>query len=103
MWVLFLNDMRMSNIENVEAVARASTREALQAFVESQRVEPYSDGRWLKNFAVGGPLEWYNPPFTFHEESFIDVGTKEDWMQRAEQEYNYKVLSLQDVTNGQTI
>lgn len=73
MWVLMLNDMRSSNIENMFPVCRAESYDALLAFVDREKVDPYRDGPWGKNFRVGGPLEWYNPPFTFPSESFIDM------------------------------
>lgn len=85
-WVLFLNDMRSAHSEDLQPVARAHTREALVAFVERERAptpteeptglpptSPATDPssfnvrvnsqRWHKSFRVGGPLEWYNPPF----------------------------------------
>lgn len=42
MFILRLNPM-MGSYEQLCAVARAETVEALKAFVESERVEPYSD------------------------------------------------------------
>ena len=60
-WVLLMNDMRSSNIENYSPVCCAATREELVAFYESQKIDPYSDGKWGKSFKQGGPLEWYNP------------------------------------------
>ncbi len=89
MWVLMLNDMRSSKAEILEAVAKAETKEQLEAFIERERVEPYSDPienpredtayaafpkSWGKTFRKGGPLEWYNPPFrSYIERHFIDV------------------------------
>lgn len=58
-YVLMLNDMRSSNIENLVAV-KVGTREELVAFHEGERVERYVDGRWGKTFRQGGPLEWFN-------------------------------------------
>ncbi len=61
-YVLFLNDMRASQIENVQPVFQAETPEELVALVDRERVEGYGDGQWSKRFRAGGPLEWYNDP-----------------------------------------
>ena len=82
MWVLQLNDMRASQIEIVHPVARAETREALQAFMDRERVEPYNDERWGKSFRQGGPLEWCNPPFS-GDRAIVHVGSREEAAQRA--------------------
>lgn len=73
-WVLYLNDMRDSHIEDFEPVLRASSREELEAVLLREKVEPYSEpgfGRygetnWAKSYRKGGPLEWFNPPDNFH-------------------------------------
>ena len=38
MWILQLNDMRFANIENVQAVFRAETREQIEAFLKKETV-----------------------------------------------------------------
>lgn len=48
MFVLQLNDMRSPKFEMTTAVARADTREALEQFVERERIASYSDGKWHK-------------------------------------------------------
>jgi hypothetical protein len=91
-WVLFLNDMRSAHSEDLQPVARAATREELEAFVERERAlsvytEPtglpptspetelsdyeyrVNSQRWHKTFRAGGPLEWFNPP-SLHENHF---------------------------------
>lgn len=84
MHVLFLNDMRSAQYETLEPVARAETREALEAFLEREGCETYCDDgtrqvvhhsdftaqlaggvvidqprayAWRKNYRQGGPLE----------------------------------------------
>lgn len=72
-FVLFLNDMRSDRIENMSVAARASTREALIAFVASERVEPYTtecDYRPVP-FRKDGPLEWFNEPYGLDIEECI--------------------------------
>lgn len=59
-WVLFMNDMRSSNIEYNQPVCSAATKEALIEFYRKEMVESYSDGQWGKSFRKGGPLEWFN-------------------------------------------
>lgn len=74
MWVLMLNDMRAPKIEMLEPVARAESKEALQAFIDHEKVEPYRDGQWGKTYRQGGPLEWKNAPYLFDEDShFINL------------------------------
>ncbi len=63
--ILFLNDMRHTHFDDLTPVAWADSLESLKKFVDGQRVPTYKDtpGRWTKTFKVGGPLEWYNPPY----------------------------------------
>lgn len=61
-FVLVLNRMTSSNIENCEAVAVFDTLEQGQAFLEASAVESYSDGQWGKSYRKGGMLEWFNTP-----------------------------------------
>lgn len=85
-WVLFLNDMRSAHYEDLRPVARATTPEELEALVERERVETYTEESglpgtspelpgeetafgyrgnsqtWSKSFRKGGPLEWFNAP-----------------------------------------
>ena len=62
LFVLFLNDMRSAHIEDLRVVAWAEDREKLEAFIETETVKSYQDGRWRKTFRQGGPLEWFNRP-----------------------------------------
>lgn len=105
MWVLVLNPMR-GRFEESNPVARAITKEELEAFVARERVEPYSDeGRdhsWSKTFRRGGPLEWFNPPALGDDSmgrGFVDVGTAEDWAVRARMRFEEQILSLPDASN----
>lgn len=61
-WGVYLNDMRMSNVENRELVIVGPSLEAVEQFMLRERVEPYRDERWAKVFRKGGPLEWCNLP-----------------------------------------
>jgi len=74
-WILFLNDMRFGQVEILQPICQAETPEALEAFLEAERSEPYVDEvggyRWGKNYRRGGPLEWCNPPFD--ESNFQEV------------------------------
>src|SRR4051812_2991343 len=91
--------------ENRQPVARAETREELVAFIEAEIAEPTEDSgvesssayglrqhTYRKAFRVGGPLEWYNPPFGL-DEAIQDLGTREQWIaravERAEQDWQY--------------
>jgi hypothetical protein len=100
MFVLQLNPMT-SNAENVVPVVRAETREAIEALLNSETVEPYTDGQWRKVFRQGGMLEWYNPPMG--GESWIgvpaiaDIGTADDWARLAREEYERVVSTIPQV------
>lgn len=74
-WVLFLNDMRMSHIEMVEPVAKGDTREEIEKFLEEEKVPLYQDGPWSKSYRAGGPLEWYNVPLA-SENPIREVDTR---------------------------
>jgi len=107
MFVLVLNDMRMPQIEMVEPVARAETKEALVAFVGREAVEPYQEpgentyGKvtWTKNFRKGGPLEWYNPPTQTLDppNGIADVGTEDSWADAGRREFQNRFGSLPEV------
>jgi len=105
MFVLVMNPMQ-GRAEGRTEVARAETREALIAFHERLRVEPYTDdNRWHKTFRRGSPLEWFNPltPSELEEgyssfgHGIFDVGTEEDHAQRARQRFRDSILRLADV------
>lgn len=127
MYVLMLNDMRSAHFENVQPVARANTREELEAFIARERVEPYTDTgertvlhntdlaaqiaghhveqqrsySWRKCFKRGGPLEWFNDPDTTRDPAIVPVMSYDTWMQiaidTAHQEYEKRVLSIPGV------
>lgn len=66
-WILNLNDMRFSHIQELTFVCWANTIEELKDFVNQETVEPYRDDKWGKTFRKFGPLEWYNRPWEFNE------------------------------------
>lgn len=60
-YALLLNDMRQPNIENIQVVRMASTREELEDWYRGQLADqPWRDGRWGKVFKPGSELEWFN-------------------------------------------
>lgn len=64
MYVLFLNDMRSSNIENIQPAAWAESESELHDLMAREIVPEYvTDERWHRTFRQGGPLEWFNAPF----------------------------------------
>ena len=80
MYGLFMNMMR-DRAERVDLVATAYTAEALVAYMEQHRVEPYQDGSTSsfggtlnKVFAPGSPLEYYNPPFDLTPDAVTSFG-----------------------------
>lgn len=101
-FVLALNDMRMSNIENTMIACKADTREALERLLQNERVPGgWRDGQWGKTFKQGGILEWFNPPDQFFGQGIHEVDT--DQMIRKEAEsimawWNSKIEPLPRVT-----
>ncbi len=106
MWVLYLNPMR-DRTEARHPICRAETREALEAFLARETVEPYTDEepdlyfpsgvkRWSKVFRKGGPIEWYNPPFSAGEGP-IDIGTVEDFLVFMREKWEREYLALMKV------
>lgn len=99
MWVLLLNDMRASNIENICPVCRAATKEQLLAYLAKEKVEPYTDEKngykWGKTYRKGGPLEWYNSPY-MHDEHlhFKNAGHEDEWAANARRSYQERVGNL---------
>ena len=87
-YVLVLNDMRSSQIQEIQPVAWATSQESLEELLKRERVEPYFDANenqvppdthvgsspfgsvhgsnkvWGKKFRKGGPLEWFNDTTT---------------------------------------
>lgn len=97
MYVLVLNDMRMSQVEIRVPVCRAESCEELEELLNRERVPDYvhDDGskKWLKVYRQGGPLEWFNPPWP-DEGPIRDVGTAADWMNDANQRYHSEVMTV---------
>jgi len=99
MWVLLLNDMRSPNIENLSIVGRAETREQIEQFLASEKVDGYNDGRWGKSYRAGGPLEWFNPPWDFESHKhFVNVGTIDDAIRNAAMTWERQIMSLPVLT-----
>lgn len=60
--VLLLNPIRETSKMAIKPVVRASTKEALDAYMEREEVAPYADADGHeKVFRKGGHLEWFNP------------------------------------------
>ena len=72
-WVLFLNDMRSSHIEDVvPALCGESPEELVEAMRKAKASESWSDGRWGKTFKKDSPLEWFNYPLSDSIESLLN-------------------------------
>lgn len=97
MWVLLLNDMRHAHIEQLTPVARAETKEQLIAFLQRETVEPYQDDHWSKTFKKGGPLEWFNPPWSNEPEHYQDVQSEDEWAEAARRRYRNTILCIPKV------
>ena len=71
MWILRLNDMRSSQIQDMTDVCRGDSIGEFLALLGSETVVPYTEPRsgsmfWGKTFRKGGPLEWFNRPDSIH-------------------------------------
>jgi hypothetical protein len=100
MWILQLNDMRAPKIEMNTIVCKAETKEELQDLLVHELVEPYKEDKWGKTYRKGGPLEWYNPPFSFSGSfgaHLIDIGTEDSWAEDARMSYRESVSEIPDV------
>ena len=93
MFILQLNDMRISNAESLTLVARAETQEKLKRLMTREEGEGYRDGQWAKVFRRGGPLEWYNPPL-FGGAQIMNVGSADDWASKARIQFEEQIMGL---------
>jgi len=110
MFVLVLNPMR-GRMEDQHIVARASTREALIAFLARERVEPYTDVEsgytWRRSFRRDGPLVWYNdlqPSEELEQGAFghgiVEVMPLAEVLRRTEESWRASIASIPDVDAG---
>ncbi len=62
-------------------IAMMSTnRQNLISAYENEQVAIYDDSNFRKVFKQGGPLEWYNPVWTFDGVDPFGHGLSEDWV-----------------------
>jgi hypothetical protein len=117
MWVLQLNSI-YSRCEEREILFRAETREELIAFLNREKVEPYTESgpggygneggvcEFNKSYRKGGPLENFNPPIAGPEDPscFVNVRTLEEHLKENEQQirkqWEIGILSVPAVPAG---
>jgi hypothetical protein len=58
----------------------STSRENLISAYENEQVAIYDDSNFRKVFKQGGPLEWYNPVWTFDGVDPFGHGLSEDWV-----------------------
>jgi hypothetical protein len=58
----------------------STSRQDLITAYENEQVAIYDDGNFRKGFKQGGPLEWYNPVWTFEGVDPFGHGLSEDWV-----------------------
>jgi hypothetical protein len=58
----------------------STSRQDLITAYENEHVAIYDDGNFRKVFKQGGPLEWYNPVWTFEGVDPFGHGLSEDWI-----------------------
>lgn len=67
-------------VESGRIVMMSTRKENLISSYENERVAIYNDGNFSKVFRQGGPLEWYNPVWTFEGVDPFGHGLSEDWV-----------------------
>jgi hypothetical protein len=58
----------------------STSRQSLISAYENEQVAIYDDSNFRKVFKQGGPLEWYNPVWTFEGVDPFGHGLSEDWV-----------------------
>ncbi len=58
----------------------STSRQNLISAYENEQVVIYDDSNFRKVFKQGGPLEWYNPVWTFEGVDPFGHGLSEDWV-----------------------
>ncbi|KKL91237.1 hypothetical protein LCGC14_1896700 [marine sediment metagenome] len=109
-WALALNPMR-GQVEERVPIARANTKEALQRFLEQEKVEEYDDvgdnschpgqpHTYTKVFRKGGPLEWFNWPIIAEPigNHFQKVPSEAFYISHAKTEWGQRIGILPDVS-----
>ena len=98
-WVLLLNDMRSAQVEILQPVYRADSKEKLISCLEAESCKAYrTDNRWNKMFKCGGPLEWFNPPWNFEDpRHFVNVGTPDSAAEQAAKNWNATILPIPEL------
>lgn len=66
--------------ESGKIALMSTEKDKLIAVYENERVGVYNDGNFSKVFRQGGPLEWYNPVWTFEGVDHFGHGLSEDWV-----------------------
>ena len=66
--------------ESGKITMMSTNRDSLITAYENERVEVYDDGNFRKVFKLGGPLEWFNPVWTFDGRDTFGHGLSEDWV-----------------------
>jgi len=77
----------------LEAVAWANSEQELKDFLKQEKsIVEYQDGRFVKAFKMGSPLEYFYPPLKGYVvavgvPAIEDVGTVDDWVQETIQNF----------------
>jgi len=66
--------------ESGKIAMMSTSRQDLITAYENELVAIYDDGNFRKVFKQGGPLEWYNPVWTFEGVDTFGHGLSEDWV-----------------------
>lgn len=101
MFILQLNPMKAGE-NDVSVVARAESPEELIKLMEQEKVPQYqTDGRWVKVFRQGGPLEWFNAPLGEAMPNgvpyILDIGTADVWAEQARVSFENEVMAVPTV------
>lgn len=99
MFVLYLQPIEIIGHLTTAPVARAETPEDLIKAIIRDQVEPYQDGKYIKYYRKGSPLEWFHRPSdpTNHDSYITDVGDIEEWLEAAAHEWEQRFMTIPEV------
>ena len=93
MFILYLNDMRSSNIEILTRIAKADDPTTLHNLMTDCE-GPWADGKWNKYYRKDSPLEWCNPPYDPGTDGVIEVLSIEEYVEDQRKRYQKLLDSI---------
>ena len=85
-YCLVMNPMT-DRAESGRIAALSFEKDRLISFYEGEITESYNDDRFRKVFKKNGPLEWFNPVWSFEGLDSFGHGLMEDWVDASNIQY----------------